>query len=159
MAQKPFEVVAECTLSGLPTSADIARISGALEQARRRAPGVVRAVVQPPARFKEATYVLEARFIAWAGEGEAAQQAVSSLLEGAGVSCRTLHLSGRALNETDVPRARASTAARESSPSRAASARAGTRNATRRASTKKPAARRNVPRKPAKVRTAARRRR
>ncbi|MDR7534605.1 MAG: hypothetical protein QN162_14885, partial [Armatimonadota bacterium] len=103
MTDKPFEVVAEIALQGLPTSSDIARIDDAVERARRSAPAVVRATLSPPARFRDGGYCLEARFVAWAADGPAAQAAVEALLRAAGVTARTVYLSGRALAAADVP--------------------------------------------------------
>lgn len=103
MTDKPFEVVAEITLQGLPTSSDIARIGEDVERARRDVPAVVRATLSPPARFRDGSYCLEARFAAWAADGPAAQAAVQAVLRGAGVTARTVYLSGRALAAADVP--------------------------------------------------------
>jgi hypothetical protein len=103
MDQKLFEVAAECAMQGLPSGGDIERVAGRLEQGRHRAPGIVRAAVQGPAAFKDRTYVLESRFVVRAQDGEGALRAVEHLLDGANITHRGLHLSGRALSEADAP--------------------------------------------------------
>jgi len=135
MSEKLFEVAGECAMSGLPTGVEIERVGVQLEQARRRTPAVVRTVVQGPAAFKDRAYVLESRFVVWADDGDRAVTAVGSLLEGAKIPYRGLHLSGRALTDADAPRPRdaragrasppkAKSAAKRRAPKRAASAKA-----------------------------------
>lgn len=122
MGLKPFEVTAECAMAGLPTGTDIARVSEKLEKARRRASGIVRATVQAPAVFRDRTYVLDSRFVVWADDGDGAVKAVGNLLQGASITHRNMHLSGRALAEADVPRpGGAARAPREAVPARARS--------------------------------------
>jgi hypothetical protein len=101
--RRPFEIIAECAMDGFPTTADIDRISGAVEGARRSLPDVVRAAVSPPAVFRDGRYVLESRFIVWADSGASATQTVRGLLETAGVATRSILPSGRALSASDVP--------------------------------------------------------
>ncbi|MDR7555923.1 MAG: hypothetical protein QN157_09975 [Armatimonadota bacterium] len=103
MTDRPFEVIAEIALQGLPTSGDIARVGEEVERARQATPAVVRATVVPPARFRDGTYCLETRCAVWAADGAAAVAAVERLLRGAGLTTRTVHLSGRALTAADVP--------------------------------------------------------
>ena len=113
MAAKPYEVIAQCTIVGLPSASDIVAVGERLEKARRQADGVVRAVPQPPAVFRDGGYVVEARIVAWADNGEAALRAAERLFETAHVLCAELYLSGRALSEADAPRP---TAARKAAP-------------------------------------------
>lgn len=103
MAPKPFEIVAECQMVGLPTGADIGRIREQIEGARRSWPAIVRAAVNPPAIYRDMQYVLPTRFVVWAEDGARATQAVEELMKGAGVSCGTVLPSGKALTEADVP--------------------------------------------------------
>jgi len=103
MAQKPFEIMAECAMVGFPTGADIGRIRGLIETARRSRPAIVRAAVNPPAIYRDKQYVLPTRFVVWAKDGARAIQAVDGLLQDAGVPRRTVLPSGRALTEADVP--------------------------------------------------------
>ena len=115
MAAKPFEVIAKCAMVGLPAPSDIVAIGARLEKARRQAHGVVRAAPQPPAVFRDGGYLVEARIVTWADDGEGALRAAERLFEAANVLCRELYLSGRALSEADAPRP---TAARTSGPAR-----------------------------------------
>ncbi|MGQ0551373.1 MAG: hypothetical protein ACT4PY_17070 [Armatimonadota bacterium] len=126
MGQKLFEVAGECPMPGLPTGGDIARVGERLEQARRRAPQVVRTAVQGPAAFKDRVYVLEGRFVVWADDGERAVTAIGTLLDGAKISYRSLHLSGRALTDADAPRPKAAASPPKSAPSRKPAAARGT---------------------------------
>lgn len=103
VAERPFEIVAECVMSGLPDSADIARFGARLEQLHRQEPAVVRATIHPPARFRDRGYVLEARFLVWGEDGDAATGTIERLLQQAEIPCRGVHLSGRAITEADVP--------------------------------------------------------
>ncbi|MCL6552255.1 MAG: hypothetical protein K6W08_03915 [Firmicutes bacterium] len=103
MTDRPFEVVAEIALQGLPTSGDIARIGDQVERARQGAPAVVRATLTPPARFRDGNYCLETRCAVWAADGAAAVAAVEELLRQAGLTARSVHLSGRALTPAEVP--------------------------------------------------------
>lgn len=104
MGQKPFEVAVGCAMPGLPTGGDIERIGERLDQARRRAPEVVRTAVSGPAAFKDRAYVLESRFVVWADDGERAVTTVGTLLDGAKIAYSGLRLSGRALTDADAPR-------------------------------------------------------
>ncbi len=104
MADKAFEVVAECAMAGFPTNADITRVTEQIERARRRDAAIARAAVQTPAVYKDRAYTLVARFLVWAPDGSGAMDTVGSLLQGAGVHCRGMHLSGRALVEADLLR-------------------------------------------------------
>jgi hypothetical protein len=103
VTDRPFEVVAEIALQGLPTSGDIARIGDQVERARQGAPAVVRATLTPPARFRDGSYCLETRCAVWAADGAAAVAAVEELLRQAGLTARSVHLSGRALTPAEVP--------------------------------------------------------
>uniref|UniRef100_A0A7C3APP3 Uncharacterized protein n=1 Tax=Thermorudis sp. TaxID=1969470 RepID=A0A7C3APP3_9BACT len=103
MGSKPFEIVAECELPGLPAGADITRISEKIEQARRARPDVARAVVNPPAVYKEKRYVLQTRLVVWAEDASRALQAAQELLADAGLVCRTILPSARALTAAEVP--------------------------------------------------------
>lgn len=104
VAAKPYEVIAKCTMVGLPAASDIVAVGERLEKARRHAHGVVRAVPQPPAVFRDGGYVVEARIVTWADDGEAALRAAEGLFEAAKVLCAELYLSGRTLSEADAPR-------------------------------------------------------
>ena len=104
MAAKPYEVIAKCTMVGLPAASDIVAVAERLEKARRHAHGVVRAVAQPPAVYRDGGYVVEARVVTWADDGEAALRAAEGLFEAAKVVCAELYLSGRTLSEADAPR-------------------------------------------------------
>lgn len=103
MDRKPFEIVAECETAGFPTGTDIERVNEQVGQARRSRPEVVQATVSPPAIFREKRYVLQARFVVWAADGVSATQVVEGLLEDAGVACRTVLPTGRALTGLAVP--------------------------------------------------------
>lgn len=129
VAQKPFEIIAECMMESLPASADVASLSERIEAERRKHPGVVRAAVQTPAIFRDRGYVLETRFLVWADDGAAAERMVENLVKASGVTCRGVHLSGRALAEADVPKP-AVLEAKANAPAPQAAAR---RPATRRA--------------------------
>lgn len=103
MDRRPFEIVAECTMAGLPTGTDIGRIREQIETARASRPEVVRAAVNPPAIYRGTQYVLQTRFVVWAEDNAGAIQAIEGLMQAAGVPCRSVLPSGRALAETDVP--------------------------------------------------------
>ncbi len=103
MDRRPFEIVADCTMAGLPTGADIGRIREQIETARRSRPEVVRAAVNPPAIYRGTQYVLQTRFVVWAEDNALAIHAVEGLMQDAGVPCRSVLPSGRALSEADVP--------------------------------------------------------
>ncbi len=123
MTQKPYEVIAKCMMAGLPAGSDIVAFGERLEKVRRKVPGVVRATPQPPAVFRDGAYVLEARFVAWADDGESALRAAARLLDAALVTCSDLYLSGRALSEVDAPRPAAGRAAGKTAvPSKARTA-------------------------------------
>ena len=103
MTRKPFEIVAECVMAGLPTGVDIGRIREQIETARRSKPEVVRAAVNPPAIHRDIQYVLQTRFVVWAEDNARAVQVVEALMKDAGVSYQSVFPSGRALAEADVP--------------------------------------------------------
>ncbi len=103
MDPKPFEIVAECELVGLPSGTDIGRISEQIEKARRSRPEVVRAMTNPPAVYRSRGYVLQTRFVVWAEDAPHAMDAVGGLLQDAEVPCRTIVPTGRALPEAEVP--------------------------------------------------------
>lgn len=103
MDRKPFEIIAECQMAGLPTGADIGRISEQIEAARRSQPEIVRAVAKPPAIYKDRQYVLQTVFVVWADDSARASETVAGLLQDAGIPYRTVVPSGRALTEADVP--------------------------------------------------------
>ena len=103
MTRKPFEIVAECVMAGLPTGADIGRIREQIETARRSKPEVVRAAVNPPAIHRDTHYVLQTRFVVWAEDNARAVQVVEALMRDAEVSYQSVFPSGRALAEADVP--------------------------------------------------------
>lgn len=103
MDRRPFEIIAECEMTGFPTGADIGRLRERIESARRSQPGVVRALVNPPPIYKERRYVLLTRFVVWAVDGVRAVQAVAELLQDAAIACRTVLPSGRALTDAEVP--------------------------------------------------------
>ena len=156
---KPFEVVAQLSLVGLPTSADVAQVSERLEKARRKTPAVVRATVQTPALFREGSYVLETRLVVWAADGQTAMGAVEGLLDAAAVRYRGMHLSGRALTEADVPRpapARPVKAARARGAAPKASAKARAATTARRKADARKATRRKTRAKPARAKPRAR---
>ncbi len=123
MSQKLFEVAGECAMPGLPTGGDIERVGERLEQARRRAPQIVRTALQGPAAFKDRSYVLEGRFVVWADDGERAVVAIGNLLDGAKIPYRSLHLSGRALTDADAPRPSGRPASAAPAPARRTAAR------------------------------------
>jgi hypothetical protein len=102
VGRKPFEIVAECEMTGFPAAADIERVGAQIEKARRSRPDVVRAAVSSPAVYRDRQYVLDTRFVVWADDGAGAARAVGELLKAAGVPCRTVVPSGRALTEADV---------------------------------------------------------
>lgn len=149
MNQKPFEVAGECAMPGLPSGGDIERVGERLEQARRRSPQVVRMAVQGPAAFKDRAYVLEGRFVVWADDGERAVTAIGSLLDGAKIPYRSLHLSGRALTDADAPRPKGA-AARGAPPSPARGGRKA--RAPRRAASGAVRAKKSPPRRQAAAR-------
>ena len=103
MTRKPFEIIAECVMAGLPTGADIGRIREQIETARRSKPEVVRAAVNPPAIHRDIQYVLQTRFVVWAEDNARAVQVVEGLMLDAGVSYQSVLPSGRAMAEADVP--------------------------------------------------------
>ncbi len=102
MELKPFEIVAECEMAVFPTGADIEHVSEQIEKARHSHANVVRTAVSPPAIFRDRRYVLQTRFVVWAGDGVSATRVVEDLLEDAGVPCRTVLPSGRELTESTV---------------------------------------------------------
>jgi hypothetical protein len=104
VTDKPFEVVAECAMAGFPTSADMTRVAERIERARRRSAAIARAAVQTPAVYKDRAYTLVTRFLVWATDGPRAMDTVGDLLQGAGIHCRGMHLSGRALVAADLQR-------------------------------------------------------
>lgn len=101
--RKPFETIAECEMVAFPTGADIERVSEQIEMARASYPNVVQATVSPPAIFRDRRYVLQTRFVVWSDDGTGATRAVEGLLKHAGVACRTMLPSGRALTEAATP--------------------------------------------------------
>lgn len=103
MERRPFEIVAECEMAGFPSGADVERVRERIQEAQRSWPAIVRTAVNPPAVFKDRRYVLQARFVVWAEDSSAATQAVEGLLGGAGVQCRTVLPSARALTEAETP--------------------------------------------------------
>jgi len=103
MDRRPFEVVAECITASFPTGAEIGQIREQIETARASRPEVVRAAINPPAIYRGLQYVLQTRFVVWAEDSAAAVQAVAGLMRDAGVPCRSVLPSGRALAESDVP--------------------------------------------------------
>src|SRR2546425_13275435 len=103
MTRKPFEIVAECVMAGLPTGADIGRIREQIETARRSKLEVVRAAVNPPAIHRDTHYVIQTRFVVWAEDNARAVQVVEAVMKDAGVSYQSVFPSGRALAEADVP--------------------------------------------------------
>ena len=103
MTRKPFEIVAECLMAGLPTGADIGRIREQIETARRSRHEVVRAAVNPPAIHRDIQYVLQTRFVVWAEDNARAVEVVEGLMLDAGVSYLSVLPSGRAMAEADVP--------------------------------------------------------
>jgi hypothetical protein len=150
VAQKPFEIIAECMMESLPASADVVSLSERIEAERRKHPGVVRATVQTPAVFRDRGYVLETRFLVWADDGPAAQRVVEDLVAACGVACRGVHLSGRALTETDAPKPAAAGAKTSAPAPRTAARRPASQRGTRTSRT---------PKKAVASRRAARRRR
>jgi hypothetical protein len=90
-------------MAGFPTSADIERMSEQIEKARHAHPSVVQTTIVPPAIFREGRYVLQTRFVVWAEGGMDAARALEALIQNAGVRCRTVFPSGRALVATGVP--------------------------------------------------------
>lgn len=164
--RRPYEIMADCELSGFPTTADVARIGEALERARRAHAEVVRATVVPPAAFRDGRYVLQARFHVWAEDVSAATRAVERVVAEAGLSSRAVLPTGRALSEADLPpapEAREPAAGRGATRSAAPAARkrqskrrtAAAGPAARGRRTSAPAAKGRRPRKPA-ARAAAR---
>ena len=103
MTRKPFEIIAECVMPGLPTGADIGRIREQIETARSSRPEIVRAAVNPPAIHRDTRYVLQTRFVVWAEDNAHAAQVVEGLMLDAGVSHESVLPSGRALTEAEVP--------------------------------------------------------
>jgi hypothetical protein len=78
-----------------------------LDQARGAKPEVVRAMIAPPAIYRDGRYVLDARFLVWADDPSGATGLVEEVLAGAGVACRLVVPSGRSLSDAEVPRPRA----------------------------------------------------
>lgn len=103
VGRRPFEIVAECEMTGFPMEADIERVRAQIEKARRSRPDVVRAAVSSPAIYRDRQYVLDTRFLVWAEDGAGATQVVGELLRAAGVPCRTVLPSGRAVAEAEAP--------------------------------------------------------
>jgi hypothetical protein len=103
MDRKAFEIIAECEMAAFPTTADISKLGEQIETARRSRPEIVQATVKPPATYREKQYRLPTGFVVWAKEVAAAVQAVEGLLKKAGVPCRVVLPSGRALAEADLP--------------------------------------------------------
>ena len=130
MSDKPFEVIAECAMAGFPTNADITRITEQIERARRRDAAIARAGVQTPAVYKDRAYTLVTRFLVWAPDGPRAMDTVGNLLQGAGIHCRGMHLSGRALVDADLVPAAAPAAPRAGAVKKSAAKAAG-RSASR----------------------------
>ena len=141
MSPKPFEVAGECAMPGLPTGGDIEQVGDRLEQARRRTPHVVRTALQGPAAFKDRVYVLEGRFVVWADDGERAVMAIGSLLDGAKIPYRSLHLSGRSLTDADAPQPSGTQASARPAPARVRAARRPKKRAVTARPKKKPTAR------------------
>jgi hypothetical protein len=102
MARRPYEVVAECALAGLPTDGEVARLREQIEAARSHHPSVVRATLHPPAICRHGRYLVQAKFAVWADDSAAATGTVERLLSQAGVRAQA-YPSGRALADTDVP--------------------------------------------------------
>jgi hypothetical protein len=130
VSDKPFEVIAECAMAGFPTNADITRITEQIERARRRDAAIARAGVQTPAVYKDRAYTLVTRFLVWAPDGPRAMDTVGNLLQGAGIHCRGMHLSGRALVDADLVPAAAPAAPRAGAVKKSAAKAAG-RSASR----------------------------
>lgn len=118
VAAKPYEVIAKCTMVGLPAASDIAAVGDRLEKARRQVQGVVRAMPQPPAVYRDGGYVVEARVVTWADDAEGAVRSARRLFEAAQVALTDLYPSGRVLSETDTPRPAAPGAAAASKASK-----------------------------------------
>jgi hypothetical protein len=138
VAAKPYEVIAKCTMVGLPAASDIAAVGDRLDKARRQIRGVVRAAPQPPAVFRDGGYVVETRIVTWADDAEGAVRSARDLLETARVTWSELYPSGRVLSETDTPRAAAPGAAgsRAATSSRKRKAAPGRKTATKASKTK-----------------------
>ena len=103
MDRRPFEIIAECELAGFPTSEDVDRITGLIAAARKSQPEIVRAAVTPPAVFRGRHYVLESRLIVWAEDSAGALKVAKALMKEAGVRCRAVLPSGRAMAQAEVP--------------------------------------------------------
>lgn len=103
MARRPIEIVAECEMTGFPGAADIERLTARIEQFRRSRPEVVRAAVSSPAVYRDRHYALDTRFLVWAEDGAGAVGVVEDLLKAAGIPCRTVVPSGRAITEAEAP--------------------------------------------------------
>jgi len=101
--RKAFEIIAECEVAAFPTTVDISKLGDQIEAARRARPEIVRATVKPPATYREKQYRLPAGFVVWAKDVDDAMQTVEGLLKKAGVPCRIVLPSGRALAEADLP--------------------------------------------------------
>lgn len=146
MAAKPYEVIAKCTMVGLPAASDIAAIGDRLDKARRQVQGVVRAAPQPPAVFRDGGYVVETRVVTWADDAEGAVRSAQRLLETARVTWSDLYPSGRVLSETDTPRTAASGAAASSAGTAPRKPAAAPKRKTARRAAKRPAAKRRTSR-------------
>jgi len=158
VSEKVFEVVAECAMAGLPTGADVNRVMERIERARRRNAAIAHTSVQSPAVYKDRAYTLITRFLVWAGDGARAMDAVGSLLQGAGIHSRGMHLSGRALVDADLRSSPAGAPAAASRAARSDRRPASRKRAMRPAARKKPAggrSRRTVRRKAAAPRRRA----
>lgn len=94
-------------MAGFPSGVEIERVRQVLDQARGAKPEVVRAMITPPAIYRDGRYVLDARFLVWADDPSSATGLVEEVLAGAGVACRLVVPSGRSLSDTEVPRPRA----------------------------------------------------
>lgn len=103
MGRKPVEIIAGCELPAFPTAADITHVQNRIEAARRSRSDVVSATVVPPAIYRDKRYVLETKLVVWAGNASRAVEMAKELLAHAGLSCRTVLPSGRALIAAEVP--------------------------------------------------------
>jgi hypothetical protein len=103
MDGKPFEILAECEMPAFPTGADIARVMDQIESARRSRPEVVRTTVNPPAIYRERRYVLPTRLVVWAEDAAGALRAAAEVLANAGLLCRTILPSSRAVGDAEAP--------------------------------------------------------
>lgn len=90
-------------MPAFPTGADIARVMDQIESARRSRPEVVRTTVNPLAIYRERRYVLPTRLVVWAEDAAGALRAAAEVLANAGLPCRTILPSSRALGDAEVP--------------------------------------------------------